>query len=161
MSDRSQALPAPEGEFVETSRFGGLSILFALLALVGLGLGVVGAMVDPAQFSFSWLFAFAFFFTLCAGCFFWTLIHHATDADWSVVVRRQLENIASLLAVMAVFLVPVLLLRHHLYGWMNIPPGHEEALDVKRPYLNWHFFLTRAIVFFAFFIIATQLLRRF
>jgi hypothetical protein len=161
MSDRSQALPAPEGEFVETSRFGGLSILFALLALVGLGLGVVGAMVDPAQFSFSWLFAFAFFFTLCAGCFFWTLVHHATDADWSVVVRRQLENIASLLAVMAVFLVPVLLLRHHLYGWMNIPPGHEEALDVKRPYLNWHFFLTRAIVFFAFFIIATQLLRRF
>ena len=161
MSDRSQALPAPEGEFVETSRFGGLSILFALLALVGLGLGVVGAIVDPAQFSFSWLFAFAFFFTLCAGCFFWTLVHHATDADWSVVVRRQLENIASLLAVMALFLVPVLVLRHHLYGWMNIPPGHEEALDVKRPYLNWHFFLTRAIIFFAFFIIASQLLRRF
>ena len=161
MSDRSQALPAPEGEFVETSRFGGLSILFALLALVGLGLGVVGAMVDPLQFSFSWLFAFAFFFTLCAGCFFWTLVHHATDAEWSVVVRRQLENIASLLAVMAMFLVPVLVLRHHLYEWMNIPPGHEHALDSKRPYLNWNFFLTRAIVFFAFFVIASQLLRRF
>jgi hypothetical protein len=161
MSDRSQALPAPEGEFVETSRFGGLSILFALLALVGLGLSVVGAMVDPVQFSFSWLFAFAFFFTLCAGCFFWTLVHHATDAEWSVVVRRQLENIASLLAVMAVFLVPVLLLRHHLYEWMNIPPGQGEGLEAKRPYLNWNFFLTRAIVFFVFFIIASQLLRRF
>jgi hypothetical protein len=161
MSDRSQALPAPEGEFVETSRFGGLSILFALLAVVGLGLSVVGAMVDPAQFSFSWLFAFAFFFTLCAGCFFWTLVHHATDADWSVVVRRQLENIASLLAVMAVFLVPVLLLRHHLYEWMNIPPGQGEGLEAKRPYLNWNFFLARAIAFFVFFIISTQLLRRF
>src|ERR1035441_1849913 len=100
MSDRSQALPAPEGEFVETSRFGGLSILFALLALVGLGLGVVGAMVDPAQFSFSWLFAFAFFFTLCAGCFFWTLVQigsrfllwsawgWASSAQWSI--RRSL-----------------------------------------------------------------------
>src|ERR1022692_794879 len=129
MSDRSQALPAPEGEFVETSRFGGLSILFALLALVGLGLGVVGAMVDPAQFSFSWLFAFAFYFTLCAGCFFWTIVHYATDAEWTVVVRRQLENIASLLAVMAVFFLPILFLRHHLYEWMNIPPGKEANLD--------------------------------
>jgi hypothetical protein len=161
MSDRSHALPAPEGEFVETSRFGGLSILFALLALVGLALSAVGAIVDPAQFSFSWLFAFAFFFTLCAGCFFWTIVHHATDAEWSVVVRRQLENIASLLAVMAVFLVPVLLLRHHLYEWMNIPPGQAEALDSKRLYLNWNFFLARAIIFFVFFIIASQLLRRF
>jgi hypothetical protein len=45
------------------------------------------------QFSFSWLFAFIFFFTLCIGCLFWTIVHHVTDAEWSVVVRRQLENI--------------------------------------------------------------------
>ena len=35
------------------------------------------------------------------------------------------------------------------------------VLDSKRAYLNCHFFLVRAIVFFAFFIIASQLLRRF
>jgi hypothetical protein len=161
MSDRSQALPAPEGEYVETSRFGGLSIVCGVLALVGLGVGVVGAIVEPAQFSFSFLFAFAFYFTLCVGCFFWTIVHHATDAEWSVVVRRQLENIASLLAVMALFFITILVLRHHLYEWMNIRPGHEEALDTKRAYLNWHFFLARGIFFFAFFIIASQLLRRF
>ncbi|MEY2541904.1 MAG: hypothetical protein QOI22_1506 [Verrucomicrobiota bacterium] len=160
MSDRSQALPAPEGEYVETSRFGGLSMLCGLFALVGLAVGVVGAIVEPAQFSFSFLFAFAFYFTLCAGCFFWTIVHHATDAEWSVVVRRQLENIASLLAVMALFFITILVLRHHLYEWMNIRPGHEEALDTKRAYLNWHFFLARGIFFFAFFIIASQLLRR-
>src|ERR1700682_5874041 len=137
MSDRSQALPAPEGEYVETSRFGGLSTLCAAVAVAGLAIGLVGAIVEPAQFAFSFLFAFAFFFTLCAGCFFWTIVHHATDAEWSVVVRRQLENIASLLAVMAVMFVPILLLRHHLYEWMNIPPGHEASLDSKRAYLNW------------------------
>ena len=70
MSDRSHALPAPEGEYVETSRFGGLSILSGVIAVVGLVLGVIGAMTAPAQFSFSFLFAFAFYFTLCAGCFF-------------------------------------------------------------------------------------------
>jgi len=160
MSDRSHALPTPEGERFESSRFTGLSILLGLIALIALTLCVVGAIVDPLQFSFSWLFAFAFFFTLCAGCFFWTIVHHATDAEWSVVVRRQLENIGALLAMMAVFFVPVLLLRHHLYEWMNIPPGHEAALDSKRAYLNWEFFLARAILFFGLFIIATQLLRR-
>jgi hypothetical protein len=160
MSDRSQALPAPEGEFVQTSRFGGLSILFGLLAVVGLVLGVLGAIVDPLQFSFSFLFAFAFYFTLCVGCFFWTVVHHATDAEWSVVVRRQLENIGALVVVMALFFITVIVLRHHLYDWMNIRPGHDHHLDVKRAYLNWDFFLVRAIFFFAFFIIATQVLRR-
>src|SRR5713226_1522009 len=161
MSDRSQALPTPEGEYFEGNRFAGLSLLFGLVAFVALALSVVGAMINPHQFSFSWLFAFAFFFTLCAGCLFWTIVHYATDAEWSVVVRRQLENIASLVAVMAVFFVPILILRHHLYEWMNIPPGKEAAFDSKRAYLNWNFFLVRAIVFFGFFIIASQLLRRF
>jgi hypothetical protein len=160
MSDRSQALPAPEGEYFESARFSGLSVLLGLIAFVALALCGAGAAIDPKQLSYSWLFAFAFYFTLCAGCFFWTIVHYATDADWSVVVRRQLENIAVLLAVMAAFFVPILLLRHHLYEWMNIPPGKEAGLDSKRAYLNWNFFVLRAVVFFAFFIIASQLLRR-
>ncbi len=160
MSDRSQALPAPEGEYFESARFSGLSVLLGLIAFVALALCGAGAAIDPTQLSFSWLFAFAFYFTLCAGCFFWAIVHYATDAEWSVVVRRQLENIAVLLAVMAVFFVPILFLRHHLYEWMNIPPGKEATLDSKRAYLNWNFFVVRAVVFFGFFIIASQLLRR-
>jgi hypothetical protein len=160
MSDRSQPVPTPEGEYFESARFSGLSVLLGLIAFVALALCGAGAAIDPTQLSFSWLFAFAFYFTLCAGCFFWTIVHYATDADWSVVVRRQLENIAVLLAVMAVFFLPILLLRHHLYEWMNIPPGKEATLDSKRAYLNWNFFVLRAVVFFGFFIIASQLLRR-
>src|SRR5881397_850500 len=161
MSERSHTVPAPEGEYFESSRFAGLSLLLGSVALVALVLCAVGAVVNPHQFSYSWLFAFAFFFTLCAGCFFWTIVHHATDADWSVVVRRQLENIAVLLGVLAVLFIPILLLRRHLYSWMDIPPGHEATLDSKRAYLNFHLFLIRAIIFFVFWIIASQLLRRF
>jgi hypothetical protein len=161
MSDRPQTLPTPEGEYFETNRFSGLSVLLGIIAFVALALCGVGAAIDPKQLSFSWLFAFAFFFTLCAGCFFWTIVHYATDAEWTVVVRRQLENLAVLLAVLAVFFIPILLLRHHLYEWMNIPPGEEENLDSKRGYLNLGFFVARAVVFLGFFIIASQLLRRF
>jgi hypothetical protein len=160
MSERLQSAPTPEGEYFESSRFAGLSFLLGLIAVVALVLCAIGAIVNPHQFSYSWLFAFAFFFTLCAGCFFWTIVHHATDAEWSVVVRRQLENLAALLTVLALLFVPVLLLRHHLFAWMDIPRGVEPALDVKRAYLNWPFFLVRAVVFLGFFLLAALALLR-
>src|SRR6267142_3570848 len=161
MSERSHTIPTPEGEYFESNRFAGLSFLLGLIAFVALALCIVGAFLNPHQFSYSWLFAFAFFFTLCAGCFFWTIVHHATDANWSVVVRRQLENMAALLVVLALLFVPILLLRHHLYAWMDIPPGHEPLLDSKRAYLNWDFFLGRAVLFLGSFAAAALALRRF
>src|SRR5438477_10014951 len=160
MSERLQTVPTPEGEYFEGSRFAWRSFVLGIVSVVALVLCVVGALVSPHQFSYSWLFAFAFFCTLCAGCFFWTIVHHATDAEWSVVVRRQLENIGALLAVLALLYVPNLLLRHHLYAWMDIPPGVEEALDTKRAYLNWGFFFIRAVVFLGFFLLAGLTLRR-
>src|ERR1700741_4437028 len=159
MSERLQTAPTPEGEYFESSRFAGLSFLLGVIAVIALVLCAIGAILNPHQFGYSWLFAFAFFFTLCAGCFFWTIVHHATDAEWSVVVRRQLENIAALLAVLALLFVPILLLRHHLYAWMDIPRGVEPPLDGKRAYLNWPFFLVRAIVFLGFFLVAALALR--
>jgi len=161
MSDRLHNGSAPEGEYFESGRFAGLSVLLGVVAFVALALCGAGAAIDPKQLSFSWLFAFGFFFTLCAGCFFWTIVHYATDAEWTVVVRRQLENIAVLVAVLAIFFIPILLLRQHLYAWMNIAPGKEANLDSKRAYLNLNFFVLRAAFFLGFFIIASQLLRRF
>ena len=161
MSDRLHNAPTPEGEYFESGRFAGLSVLLGVIAFVALALCGAGAAIDPKQFSFSWLFAFGFFFTLCAGCFFWTIVHYATDAEWTVVVRRQLENIAVLVAVLAILFIPILLLRHHLYQWMNIAPGKEATLDSKRAYLNLNFFILRAAFFLGFFIVASQLLRRF
>jgi len=160
MSERLQNPPTPEGEYFESGRFAGLSVLLGVIAFVALALCGAGAAIDPEQLSYSWLFAFGFFFTLCVGCFFWTIVHYATDAEWTVVVRRQLENIAALIAILAIFFIPIYLLRHHLYQWMNIPPGTEPNLDSKRAYLNLNFFILRALFFLGFFIIASQLLRR-
>jgi len=53
------------------------------------------------------------------------------------------------------------LLRHHLYAWMDIPRGVEAVLDSKRAYLNWSFFLVRAVLFLGFFAFASLALRRF
>jgi hypothetical protein len=160
MSERTE-IPTPEGEFFESTRFTGLSLLLGLGAIIGLVLCLIGGMVSPLQFSYSWLFGFIYFFTLCCGCLFWTIVHHATDAEWSVVVRRQLENIALLLVVLAIFAIPILLLRHQLFEWMNIPPGRDAALDSKRQYLNWPFFAFRALLYFVLLGGIAFFLRRF
>jgi hypothetical protein len=161
MSDRSHALPAPEGEYFEKSRFAGLSLLCGSIGIVGLVLSFIGAYLSPVQFSYSWLFAFFFFFTLCIGCLFWTIVHHVVDAEWSVVVRRQLENIALLLPVLGFLFLPIWLWRDYLYRWMDVPRGVDPLLDAKRGYLNWEFFLFRAIFFFVVLTILAYLLRRF
>ncbi|MEO5754094.1 MAG: hypothetical protein ABIR38_05255 [Chthoniobacterales bacterium] len=161
MSDRSHVQPAPEGEYFESSRFNGLSLICLVVGLLGLALSFVGWIVSPVQFSFSWLFGFFFFFTLCIGCLFWTIVHHVVDAEWSVVVRRQLENIALLLPVLGLLFIPVWLLRKNLYRWMDIPRGLDPLLDAKRGYLNWEFFLIRSVFFFVALAIVAYLLRRF
>ena len=161
MSERSHVLPTPEGEYFENGRFAGLSLILGVVALVGLGLSVLGAFLWPEQFAYSWLFGWAFFFTLCAGSFFWIIVHHAVDAEWSVVVRRQRENLAMLFPVLALFFIPVFLLRHHLYEWMNIPRGVDHLLDSKREYLNLTFFTIRALFFFAYFTLFAFFFRKF
>ncbi|MFL6526754.1 MAG: hypothetical protein ACJ8IQ_01520 [Chthoniobacterales bacterium] len=161
MSERANVVPTPEGEFFEGNRFAGKSALFGILALIGIALSVVGAIVSPHQFAYSWLFGFAFYFTLLAGCFFWIVVHYAVDANWSVVVRRQLENLAVLLAIVGLCVIPLMFWRHHLYEWTNIRRGVDPLLDSKRLYLNPPFFFARTAFYFVFFIAAAYLFRRY
>ena len=160
MSERSNVVPTPEGEYFENGRFAGFSLIAGAVAAVALILCIVGAFLSPQQFAYSWLFGFGFFFALCAGCFFWIVVHHAVDAEWSVVVRRQLENIAVLFPLLALFFIPVLLLRHHLYEWLVIAPGVDHLLDSKRAYLNFGFFIVRALIILTFFSVMAFLFRR-
>src|SRR5438876_10236979 len=120
MSERSHTIPTPEGEYFESNRFAGLSSLLGLIAIVALALCVRGAFLNPHQFSYSWLFAFACFFTLCACCFFCIIVYHASDAAWSGAVRRPLEDIAALLVLLAILFGPVLPVRRHLYSWLDL-----------------------------------------
>ena len=159
MSVRSHVVPTPEGEYFERSRFASLSLISGVVAAIALVLCIVGAFVSPHQFAYSWLFAFAFFFTLCAGCFFWTIVHHAVDAEWSVVVRRQLENVALLLPIMALFFIPIYLLREHLWEWMTMAKGVDHLLDTKRAYLNLPFFTVRALIILVYFSVMAWMFR--
>ncbi|MFZ4683706.1 MAG: hypothetical protein ACOYMS_14460 [Terrimicrobiaceae bacterium] len=159
MSDHAHAEPKPE--FFDYKHVGGRFLGLVGLAAVAFVAVFAGALINPKQFAFSYLFAFFFFLTICMGGLFWTLVHHAVDAEWSVVVRRQMENLASLLVVMAVLFIPLFLVREELWKWMRPENAHDPLLLDKAAYLNLPFFTFRAIFYFAFFILCGGLLRAF
>jgi uncharacterized membrane protein YidH (DUF202 family) len=107
------------------------------------------------------LFAFSFYFTIAIGSLFWVLLHHATNSGWSVVVRRQVENLASLIPFLFLFFLPLYLYRFQLFKWMGIEPGVDPLLDGKRVFLNEQFFLIRLGFYLLFFGGLALTLRRF
>lgn len=113
------------------------------------------------QLLYSWLFAFSVFFTLSVGSLFWVILHHAVDAEWSVVVRRILENGAASFYYLWVFFIPIGLGVGVLYTWWNINPATDPVLAAKTWYLTHGAWITRACIYFPFFFVVTYLLRRY
>ena len=148
-------------EFYDYKHVGGRFLGVSALAVLALITTFVLGYFNPKQFAFSYLFAFYVFFTICMGGLFWVLVHHAVDAEWSVVVRRQMENLASLLPVMAVLFIPLIFVAPKLWYWMTYPAGKDIILDEKAGYLNIPFFWIRAAFYFGFFTIAAWLLKKF
>ena len=140
MSDHSITLPKLEHfDSKTTSR---LSFSAAIVGVIGL---IVAALYGfnaghdallAKQFAYSWLFGFLFFFTICAGSLFWVILHHATDAAWSVVVRRQMENLASLMPYLALFFIPIVLFRTTIWEWLGVNPADDAVFASK----TWYFY---------------------
>ena len=146
MSEHSQDITP---EKFDPKHAGSLPTLFLGAGVLGLAGSLIGFIVSREQFAFSWLFGFSYFFTIAIGALFWTCLHHATDAEWSVVVRRQMENLARLLPIFVVFFLPlVLFCAPMLWKWWNVAPGVDPLLDAKQPYLSHGFFYVRMLVYF-------------
>jgi len=141
----------PKEEYFEYRNLGPLLLGLAGAGLIGLIVSVIGAFVATKQFAFSWLMAFTFFFTLCLGAFFFVLVHYAVEAEWSVVVRRLLENLGGLFKWFWVFFIPIAIFHKEIYYWMTITPADDPLLKGKEGLLNAPFLWGRAIFYFLFF----------
>ena len=161
MSAHSHALHPPEPEKFNPKHAGLIPTICLGIGALGLVGSLIGAFVAPKQFAFSWLFAFFYFFSICAGALFWTILHHATDAEWSVLIRRQAENVASLLPWFILVLLPlVVFFPEYLWKWFNVAPGVDPLLDAKAGFLNKPFFYTRFVLYFILLGGTALLLRR-
>ncbi len=151
----------PAAETFDYKHVGGKFIILGLVGGLALLASFIWGFFQPAQFAFSYLFGFYFFFTICMGGFFWTLVHHGVDAEWSVSVRRQLENLGSLLIFVGILFIPFIFVKDHLWRWMTLDPADHPLLAYKLPYLTEEFFWARCVFYFGGFALATYLLRRF
>ncbi len=123
------------------------------MAVVGLGGALALGLASPAarpQLWHSWLVASLFALSIALGGLFFVLVQHATQAGWSVVVRRIAENAMATLPFLALLFAPLLLGMGDLFHW-----SHGEAvaadplLQHKQPYLNVPFFILRTVAYFA------------
>jgi hypothetical protein len=149
MSEHSHAASPPAIERFDSKQLGGLPNILLGAGVAGCLIALLGFLVSRDQAAYSWLFGFSYFFTIAVGTLFWTCLHHATDAAWSVVVRRQLENLCTLLPYLAILFLPALIFgAPTLWKWWKIGPGVDPLLDAKHHYLNIPFFLFRFVLFF-------------
>jgi hypothetical protein len=124
-------------------------------ALAGVGLlasFALGLRSDEAraQLWHSWLVAALFVLSIALGGLFFVLIQHATQAGWSVVVRRLAENAMATLPYLAVAFAPLLFGLGDLFHWSHADAvAADPLLRHKAPYLNVPFFLVRTVLYFA------------
>jgi hypothetical protein len=124
-----------------------------VLAVVGLGaslaLGLPGNEETHRQLWHSWLVGSLFVLSIALGGLFFVLVHHATQAGWSVVVRRIAENAMATLPFLALLFVPLLFGMHDLFEWTHkAEVARDPLLQHKQPYLNETFFLIRTAAYF-------------
>jgi hypothetical protein len=120
----------------------------AVVALIGIAMSH-----DPLrQFGFSWLLAFMFCLSFALGGWFLVMIHHLTDASWSVPIRRIEEALACLLSpAMLIAFLPLAFLAPKIYPWLQpaeqMHPDH--AVHSKYPLFTVPGYYVAAAIMFA------------
>ena len=125
----------------------GLSKKAAIIGAIGLVASGGLAAMSSERFFFSYLTSFMWWLSIALGGLWFVLIHHATRAGWSVVVRRFAETFMAGLPVMAILFLPLLAGMNDLFHWMH--PEGDKVLEGKVGYLNPTFFVIR-VVFFSY-----------
>ena len=151
MSHETSQLPPP----LDLSGWRKLPTVLMVVGAVFCLLG--GLFTTRTDFGYAWLLAFVFYYSLALGALFLVLIHHLTDAGWSVGIRRFNEHIASLLFPWrAILFLPVGLLGKFIYSWMKIDPKVNNLVAAKFPVFTTAGFWVTSGIFFAIWWLLTS-----
>ncbi len=143
---------------------GNLAKVSLVVGLAFLAVSGLGYLQDSAQFFLAYLTSFVFWLSIALGGLFFTMLHHLTGAKWSTVLRRLSESTASTMPLMLILFVPILFGLHELYHWSHAEvfdpasPSFDELLKKKEAFLNVPFFLIRAAIYFAVWVLLSRAL---
>ena len=145
-----------------------------LLGAAGLGLTGVGLAFAPDRHGvvMSYLVGITYWIAIAIGMLLLILIHHITDASWSVVIRRQWEHSLASFKWLFVLFLPLLILAWwkpgYVWPWMNLDTplhghgtvGTDVLYQKKSGFLNRNMFTGATVVFFAIWIWLSARLRK-
>ncbi len=133
------------------------------IGLAGLAVTAVGLLISsPSQVALSYLVGITYWTAIAIGTLLLILIHHITDASWSVVIRRQWEHWLASFKWLALLFLPLVLAtllyqKDVVWPWMNpahVMHGHgtvetDILYQKKASFLNLPMFLGMTASFFA------------
>ena len=131
-----------------------------IIAVAGGALSAIGAFVNIDQFIQSWLVGFLFCLGLSLGSLALLMLQHLSGGQWGLVGRRVFEAGSRTLPLVVLLFVPVALRLPTLFEWARPEAAENVVIHAKAGYLNPTFFLIRAVIYFAFWLVLVTLLNR-
>lgn len=123
---------------------------FLLVGAAALALASIGAFFNADQFFRSYLWCYMFFIGVPLGATALLMMQYLTGGAWGMVIRRPCEAAARTLPLLLILFIPIAIGIPHLYQWSHADVvARDPVLQHKAVYLNVPFFLIRAAVYFA------------
>jgi len=145
------------------------------IGLAGIAVTALGLIVSPVRnVAAAWLVGLVYWTAIAIGMLVLVLIHHIFDAQWSTVVRRQMEHALASFKWLALLFLPLLVIsfippRDWVWPWLNpahlMPAeGKTVGTDIiyakKMGFLNLHALVIWTAAFFGLWIWLSARLRK-
>ena len=121
-----------------------LKTISILLAVVGIAVFVIGAVMGVDRVWQAMLVNWLYFTTISSAGVMFVAVQRITTARWSRSVIRLLEGYVAFLPAAFLLLIVIFLGKNHIFPWTHM----ELAVPEKRIYLNPAFLIPRSLVAF-------------
>ena len=145
-----------------------LSVGLLGVGAAGLAVTLVGGfVVNPKHAMASYMVGAGAVLAISLGALILTMCFHLVNAGWCATVRRQFENLASLVPValglvVVAYLLDMFVMHGEVWEWMV--PGIKESdplIRAKAGYFGTVFVLVRVVIYFALWGFLSARLRAF
>ena len=131
-----------------------------IAAVAGLVVGGVGVLMDRSQLAPSLLIGFWFCTGLSLGSLALLMLQHMSGGQWGLVTRRIFEAGTRNLPLVALMFLPILFGMPTIFEWARPEAAQNAIIQAKAGYLNTTFFIVRAVIYFAFWMLLVTLLNK-
>ncbi len=114
------------------------------LLILGVVLGIISYMLNPARAAFSYLTSYMYLVSIAIGSLFLVALEYTAGATWSTPFRRIVEFLAASIPFLIILAIPLLFNIHDFFLWANQQVVvNDKILVEKTAYLNVPFLLVR------------------